>query len=88
MKYLIVFIFFSGLSIIILSQFLNDDSSRFLYLGLLVVLACYLLFIIFLYEKKVNVHARGGLLNFLSTRGDIDFISSYCFFFGLCPVSV
>jgi hypothetical protein len=84
-RYVIVLIFFVGLSILISFRFFGGAPPHMLYLGFLVVLADYLLLLIFLYRKKVNVYARGGVIRFSEKPWGYRFYFFLLFLFWLVP---
>ncbi|KVD85179.1 hypothetical protein WS62_19800 [Burkholderia sp. ABCPW 14] len=85
MKIVIILIFFAGLSMLIFSGVWGESSPRMLYFGFLVVLAAYLLLLIFLYGKKVNVYARGGVIKFSEKPWGYRFYFFLLFLFWLVP---
>jgi hypothetical protein len=70
---------------LIFYKFGNEASPNMLYLGFFVVLADYLLLLIFLYGKKVNVYARGGVIKFSEKPWGYRFYFFLLFLFWLVP---
>jgi len=63
-KFTVLIVFCFGAAISILSWMFYGVSGRLFLIGLFFLFISYIIFIIYLYVNKVNVHSRGGFINF------------------------
>lgn len=64
MKVIVLVTFLLGLLTVLLSLFWHGAPAHLFHAGLFLVLTAYLLLLIALYWRKVNVYARGGVIEF------------------------
>jgi len=85
MKAMMALLLFVGLSMLALHGFDDEAWPSLLYLGVLAVLAAYLAFLVFLYRKKVDVYARGGIIRFSESPWGYRFYFFLLLLFWLVP---
>lgn len=85
MKIIVLPVFLLGLLIMASSWLWTGAPTHLFHIGLFLLLASYLLLLIALYWKKVNVYARGGVIEFREKPWSYRFYFVFLFMFWLIP---
>lgn len=85
MKIMVITVSLLGVLTMMSSRLWTGAPTHLFHIGLFLLLASYLLLLVALYGKKVNVYTRGGIIEFHEKPWSYRFYFALLFMFWLVP---